>query len=111
MNVKAILCAAAAALALSGCVEETGGSTANKKMLVVNTSGKTMTRFYGSNAGTNSWEEDILGADVLPSGSSVTVDFEDGSGYCSFDFLAVFADGSQSVASGVDVCTATKVTF
>ena len=68
-------------------------------------------RFYGSNAGSSSWEEDILGSDVLASGSSTTINFDDGTGYCTFDFKAEFADGSSSVESGVNVCTTSSVTF
>ena len=77
----------------------------------MNLSGKTVREFYGSNAGSDSWEEDILGADTLPSGSSVNINFEDGSGYCTFDFKAVFTDGSSVVESGVDVCSVGKVTI
>lgn len=111
MNLKAVLFAGIAAISLSACVEETSTASYNKQVLVVNNSGKTMQRFYGSNAGTSSWEEDILGTDVLPSGSSVRVNFEDGSGYCTFDFMAQFTDGSSQVLNGIDVCTATSVQF
>ncbi|MCW1919106.1 hypothetical protein NX862_10080 [Rhodobacter sp. KR11] len=110
MTIKAILFAGIAALSLTACVEETSSSSSyNKHVLVVNNSGKTIREFYGSNAGTSSWQEDILGSDVLASGSSVDINFEDGSGYCSFDFLAVFTDGSSVVESGIDVCAVSTV--
>jgi hypothetical protein len=110
MNVKAILFAGVAALSLSACVEETTTySSTNKHVLVVNNSGKTVREFYGSNAGSDSWQEDILGSDMLASGSSVDINFEDGSGYCTFDFKAVFTDGSSAVESGNDVCSVSTV--
>ncbi|NBZ87234.1 hypothetical protein [Stagnihabitans tardus] len=113
MNFKAILLAGVAALSLSACVETTTYTTssANKHVLVINNSGKTVREFYGSNAGSDSWEEDILGSDMLASGSSVDINFEDGSGYCTFDFKAVFTDGSSVVEPGIDVCSVSSVTI
>jgi hypothetical protein len=99
-------------LMLTACTEGTSTQTsADRHVRIINNSGATITRFYGSNAGSDSWEEDILGADVLPSGSSVQINFDDGSGYCTFDFKAEFADGSTAVQPGVDVCVMGSVTF
>ena len=90
---------------LTACTDGSGGSTADRHVTIVNNTGATITRFYGSNAGTSSWQEDILGADVLAPGAQVSINFDDGTGYCTFDFKAVFADGSSTVQTGVDVCT------
>ncbi len=106
-------------LVLSGLVLVSCGTTtttttttsADRRVTINNNTGSTITGFYGSNAGTTSWEEDILGSDVLASGSSTTINFDDGTGYCTFDFKAEFADGSSSVESGVNVCTTSSVTF
>jgi hypothetical protein len=104
-----------AAGALSGCVETgttytTGGSYVDRTVTVENYSGLTITRFYGSNTGRGSWEEDILGNGVIPPGTAVNINFNDGSGACLFDFKAVFADGSSVVESNVDVCRVSIVT-
>ena len=96
---------------LTACTDGSSGSSVNRHVTIINNTGATIQRFYGSNAGSNSWEEDILGADVLTSGSQVDVNFDDGSGYCTFDFKAVLADGSSQVVNGVDVCTTSNVTF
>lgn len=102
------------ALALSGCVDTgttyTASASANRHVTVMNTSGVTITRFYGSNASRSSWEEDILGSSVIPPGASVDINFDDGSGACLFDFKAVFADGTSAVESGIDVCSTSVVT-
>lgn len=84
---------------------------ADREVTIVNNTGYTIVEFYGSNTGTSSWEEDILGADVLPTGMSVDIDFDDGTGHCMFDFLAIFEDGDQVVEEGVDVCTVATFTF
>ena len=101
------------ALALTACEETTTTTTtsADRHVTIINNTGISMREFYGSNAGANTWQEDILGSNVLPAYSSVNINFDDGSGYCTFDFKAVFADGSSLVDSNVDVCTTSTVTF
>jgi hypothetical protein len=98
---------------LTACVDSgttyTTGSI-DRSVTVFNASGYTIVQFYGSNTGRSSWEEDILGTGVLPSGSAVDINFNDGSGACLFDFKAVFADGSSVVESNIDVCRVSSVT-
>lgn len=84
---------------------------ADRKVEIINKTGYTMTEFYGSNNGTNEWEEDILGADVLPHNSSIAIDFDDGTGHCIFDFLVKFEDGDQLQEDNVDVCTVGEFTI
>lgn len=83
----------------------------DRRVEIVNNTGYTMVEFYGSNKGTNSWEEDILGQDVLPSGYSVMINFDDRSGYCKFDFRAVFDDGDEVIENNVNVCEIGRFTF
>lgn len=113
MNVKVAVIACVAALSLSACDDTSTpvSSGSNKHVVIVNNSGKTVREFYGSNAGTSSWQEDILGTDMLEPGESVDINFEDGSGYCTFDFKAVFSDGSSAVESGFDVCAVSTVSI
>ena len=60
---------------------------------------------------TTSWEEDILGSEVLPNGQSANINFDDGTGSCMFDMKAEFRDGRETVINNVNVCTAAAVTF
>lgn len=83
----------------------------DRRVLIVNNTGFTMVEFYGSNVGSDSWEEDILGFDVLPSGTSVNVNFDDGSGYCQFDFKAVFDDGDVVTAKRINICEIGRYTY
>jgi hypothetical protein len=83
----------------------------DRRVTIINNTGYTIVNFFGSNTGTNSWEEDILGRDVLPSGSSVVVNFNDGTGYCMFDFLAIFDDGEQLIREGVNICEISTFTY
>ncbi|MFB2530801.1 hypothetical protein ACEYYB_05355 [Paracoccus sp. p4-l81] len=83
----------------------------DRRVTIVNNTGFTLTEFYGSNTGSGSWEEDILGNDVLPSGRQVSINFDDASGYCMFDFRAVFEDGEVLERAGVNVCEVSTFTY
>jgi hypothetical protein len=83
----------------------------DRRVEIVNDTGVTMTRFYGSHQKTDDWEEDILGDDMLYPGQSVVINFDDGTGYCLFDFRAVFEDGDEVVEYGVDVCDIGTFTY
>ena len=102
-------------LALTACVETTTTTyttgAQNRNVTIINNTGQDIIRFYGSNAGARSWEEDILGSDILPRGRSVNIDFYDGTGYCTFDFKAELASGATRETYGVDVCTVSSVTI
>lgn len=83
----------------------------DRRVKIVNRTGFTIVKFYGSNKGTDSWEEDILGRGMLPSGESVTINFDDRSGYCVYDFKAVFNDGDVLIRRGVNVCELGTFTY
>lgn len=86
-------------------------SALDRRVRIVNNTGYVIVEFYGSNKGSNSWEEDILGSDVLGSGQSVVIDFDDGTGYCIFDFKAVFNDGDVLTRKGVNICEIGTYTY
>ncbi len=83
----------------------------DRRVRVINETRYTITHLYGSNVGTQDWEEDILGDQVLGPGQSVVVNFDDGTGYCLFDFMAKFEDGDTAIKSGVDVCKISSFRF
>lgn len=83
----------------------------NRRVVVVNSTQTTMRELYGSNIGRNSWEEDVLGNRVLPPGRNITVNFDDGTCMCNFDFKAVFADGEEVIRRNYNVCTGTTWTI
>lgn len=95
-----------AAIALPPCIAE----AADRRVEVVNASRLEMREFYASNTRRGTWEEDILGEDVLPPGRSVTIDIDDGSGACRFDFLAVMDGGRKVEQRNVNVCEISRFT-
>lgn len=95
---------ALAAFAASSLLTASGASAEDRRVRIINETEHTIVRFYASNVGANSWEEDILGQDVLRPGESVTINVDDGTGYCKYDFKAVFNDGDYLIRQGIDVC-------
>lgn len=83
---------------------------ADRRVEIVNASGRTMMEFYASNVSRSSWEEDILGNDVLRAGRSVVINIDDGSGACRFDFLAVLDGGRRVEQRDVNVCEISRYT-
>ena len=76
----------------------------DRRVRIINETKHTMMRFYASNVGQTSWEEDILGQSTLAPGSSVVINIDDGSGYCLYDFKGVFDDGEEVIQNRIDVC-------
>jgi len=83
----------------------------NRWVQVRNNTSQTIMYLYSTNTGTATWGEDILGADVIPAGTAINVNFDDGSGYCRMDIKAVFANGAESELRAVNVCEVATVTF
>jgi len=76
----------------------------NRRVTIHNQTGWTMLRFYASDARTDSWEEDILGRDTLDTGRNWTINIDDGSGACIYDFRAEFTNGQVLERRGINVC-------
>ncbi|MBW6505940.1 MAG: hypothetical protein K0B00_04225 [Rhodobacteraceae bacterium] len=62
-----------------------------------------LVEFYTSPADTDDWEEDILGEDILPPGTSGDVTIADGRTQCTYDLLFVMSDG-QELEDTVNMC-------
>lgn len=78
---------------------------------LINRTSRVLEEFYASPPSVSSWEEDILGRDVLDPGESVTITIDDGREDCLYDFKGVLGpapDGSVGrgalIQSAVEVC-------
>ena len=105
---KKLTAALALAILALGVVQ---AAALDRRVRINNRSSYDIIEFYASNTGTSSWEEDILGRNILPSGSSVVINIDDGSGYCKYDFLAVFEDGDEVVSADNNVCELSDFNF
>lgn len=77
-----------------------------RHVLVANDTRQAIVEIYLSDAGAESWQQDVLGSDFLPPGNSVLVDVDDRNGQCRFDLKTVLDDGTNLIRRGVDVCRA-----
>ena len=76
-----------------------------------NDSGYTITYWYVSPDYSNSWEEDVLGSNVLYSGSSMYLNIPDYyDNYCYWDIKIILETGDEAQWSGVDLCSVGAVT-
>ncbi len=79
---------------------------------LTNNSSVDLAYVYVSPSDQDSWGDDIMGADVLPSGQSVDVSFRkfDGS-TCQYDLKVVGTGGEEGYLYKVDLCSVSQVTF
>jgi hypothetical protein len=87
-----------------GAIAPTAVSAEDRHVRIINETSHTIVRFYASNVEKGSWEEDILGQQILRPGASVKINIDDGSGHCMYDFRADFNDGDHLVRNGINVC-------
>ena len=108
MNIHMQRSALAVAVIIA-CVAD--ASAYDRRVVVVNNTSTSIQEFYASNTGQNDWQEDILGNDMLQPGQEVTINIDDGSGYCKYDFRAVFEDATETTKAGVNVCEVGRFSF
>lgn len=72
--------------------------------VLTNGSSYAVKSFFTSPADVDNWEEDVFGADYLPSGNQVNVTVADGREQCTYDLKFVLEDDSEFVATGIDLC-------
>jgi hypothetical protein len=75
----------------------------NRVVTIINDTDVEMREFYASNQDAKTWEEDILGQDVIPGHHQIDININDNSGYCMYDIKAVFSDGDE-VIDKLNVC-------
>lgn len=101
--------AAAIALSTISLFTSAPAQAESVSFTLVNGTSRTLEEFYASPPSTESWEEDILGVDVLSPGESVKITIDDGREDCQYDFKGVLGPGSgvgrgALMQSNVSVC-------
>lgn len=83
----------------------------DRRVRINNYTSYDIVEFYASHRDASSWQEDILGRNILPAGNSVVINIDDGTGYCVFDFRAVFSDGEVLEKFGNNVCEMSEFNY
>ncbi|CAN1210640.1 Argininosuccinate lyase [Tumidithrix helvetica PCC 7403] len=77
----------------------------------INNTSQSIMHLYVSDSGSNSWEEDVLGRDVLGSTESTNINFNDRTRKCSYDLKVVFKSGQTFERYSLDLCSTTTYTL
>ncbi len=83
---------------------------------LINNTNRVLEQFYASPPSTSSWEEDILGVDVLNPGEATEVTIDDGRQDCQYDIKGVFGPGpgvgrGELIQSAVNICNGSTYTY
>ena len=80
------------------------GDSAPRQLRVSNHTNQSMVNFYAADIRQSDWNDDRLGAGLLPPGQSVVVTLGARQGECLYDLRAVFEDGRSETTHRVNVC-------
>jgi len=94
-----------AALLVLGLSVPALAQTTDPSFRLNNRSGQTINEVYVSSSNTSNWGRDLLGADVLPSGRTLTIRLPNGQ--CMNDIKMVFANGRTLERMRVNTCNIT----
>jgi hypothetical protein len=81
---------------------------------LVNDSQITIREVYVSASDVQSWQDDVLGNDVLPPGEQLNIRFNPNdadAGKCMYDIRVVGTNGAEGRMNAVNLCQTTTVTF
>lgn len=78
---------------------------------LVNKTGYTISEVYVAPSKSDSWEEDILGRDVMPDGTTVDIIFSRKEKTCMWDLMVVYDDGEQAEWANFDLCTVSRISI
>lgn len=101
---RLLIGAAVTAAAMAFAIGASAGTTESVTFTIDNATDNAMTALHLSTPSTNSWEEDILGVDVVEGGESVEVTIDDDLEDCNYDMRADFDDGTHIDVRNVNFC-------
>lgn len=78
---------------------------------IVNKTGYAIKHIYVSEANNNSWDEDVLGRDVLNDSEYFELEFGKGDKTCKWDMKVAYDDGETAVWEDLNLCQISKLTL
>lgn len=105
---SALVVAGGLAVASAGAAS----AQAQQDFTLVNATGYPIRSVYVSPSNVNSWQEDVMGVDVLGEGEEVAISFSRDESDCSWDLKVTFHDDdSDAVWHGIDLCSVSTITL
>jgi hypothetical protein len=91
----------------------TGGAQAQgqQDFALVNRTGYQINEVYVGPSTSRSWGRDLLGAEVLPHGRQLNINFPARTSECQWDIKVVYDDGDQAEFARVNLCRTSTVTL
>ena len=89
--------------------ETSSRDATNQNFVLRNNTGQTIMRVFVSPVSSSSWEEDVLGADVLPDRRTVRINFDRGEDECNWDIKVDLEDGSSREQRNMNLCRLAEV--
>ena len=82
---------------------------ANRDFTLKNETGYTIASVYVSAANAKSWEEDVMGRDVLDDGEEVDITFPQRGSTCRYDLKVIYDDKEEAVWGNLNLCEISEV--
>lgn len=95
--------------AAAACALAAPAFAGEQDFVLINGTGYTIQEVYVSPTKTQSWEEDVLGRDVLGDGARTTIRFDRAEDTCLWDLKAVYEDGETAEWQAFDLCEVSVV--
>lgn len=108
---SAFALAAVAALASATPTFAQSGDGFDRRILIANRSGQTVTYVRGSPVSADSFGADRIPDRVLGHGGNAVVDFDSGTGDCMYDLRVTLANGQNIDRMNVNVCRVSRWTI
>ncbi|HYH23030.1 MAG TPA: hypothetical protein VD995_30835 [Azospirillum sp.] len=103
--------AAVVSAALTLAIVPASAFAGQQDFTIVNKTGYTFKNIHVSEANNNSWDEDVLGRDVLENGESLDVSFGKSEKTCIWDMKVTYDDGETAVWEDLNLCKISKLTL
>lgn len=78
---------------------------------LVNKTGYTLDKVFVAPSKSDSWDEDVMGRDVLGNGETVDIDFDRSETTCKWDLKVVYDDNTSAEWDNFDLCETNKITI
>ena len=107
MHVRSMLAGAAVAVAFWVAP----ASAEDLVFTLDNQSTSAIKELYVSTLNSDTWEEDILGQDILDAGNHATITISNTNGICEYDMRLVYDDGSVTDERKINLCDLDNATY
>lgn len=97
------------ALAATILFPSVASAQAKQNFTLVNNTGYTISEVYVAPSKSDSWEEDILGRDVMPNATTFDIVFSRKEKTCMWDLKVIYDDGESAEWNNFNLCEVSSI--